>query len=145
MLSSIELLLAGKQIMHLLLATGNADLRISIELMLGEEPGVSIVGAASEVEGLLALIRSSDPDIVILDWDLPGRSRTEFLAEAHRINSQLRFIVLGAEPELKVQIVEAGASACVIKGSPPDELIADYRRTAVQIRSATEAPLVEKE
>ncbi len=114
--------------------------------MLSEEPGVSIVGVASEeVEDLIALIRSSDPDIVILDLDLPGLSTAELLSEVQRINSHLGFIVLGSMPELKEQIILVGASDTVVKGSPPDELLDAYRRTAGLIRSAADQTLVQKE
>ncbi len=107
--------------------------------MLSEEPGVSIVGVASEeVEDLITLIRSSDPDIVILDLDLPGLSTVELLSEVQRINSRLGFIVLGSMPELKEQIILVGVSDSVVKSSPPDELLEAYRRTAGLIRSAAD-------
>jgi hypothetical protein len=48
-------------------------------------------------------------------------------------------------PELKEQTILAWASDFVVKGSPPDELLEAYRRTAGQIRSAADPSLVHKE
>ena len=113
--------------MHVLLATEQADLRISLELLLDQEPGVNIIGSASETEGLLALIRSAQPDIVILEWDLPGRPMNDLLAAAHRLRHQAKFIVLGKQTQQKEQVLQAGADAFVEKGGPPERLLAAFR------------------
>jgi DNA-binding NarL/FixJ family response regulator len=129
--------------MFVLPATEHPDLRLSIELLLSEEPGVTIVGAASETEGLLALIRSSNPDIVILDWDLPGRPVARLLAEARASDSQVRFIVLCPQPEVQEQARQAGADAYVVKGSPPEQLLAVFRKTRILAKSAAGEPAKE--
>ena len=43
--------------MRVLLADQRPDVRLSLAILLGKEPGVSIVGSASETEGLLALAK----------------------------------------------------------------------------------------
>jgi two-component system response regulator DesR len=113
--------------MHVLLATEQADLRISLELLLDQEPGVNIIGSVSETEGLLALIRSAQPDIVILEWDLPGRPMNDLLAAARRLGHQAKFIVLGNQPQQKQKALQAGADAFVEKGGPPERLLAAFR------------------
>ncbi len=121
--------------MHVLLATEQADLRISLELLLDQEPGVNIIGSASETEGLLALIRSAQPDIVILEWDLPGRPMNDILAAAHRLGHPAKFIVLGKQPKQKEQALQAGAAAFVEKGGPPEQLLAAFRQVRSHIRA----------
>ena len=115
--------------MRVLLATKFADLRLSIELLLSEEPGVTIVGTASEAEGLLGLVGSAHPDIVVLDWDLPGSPAPDLLARASAIWERARFIILGGRAEIREQARQAGAAAFVLKGSPPEQLQAAFRRT----------------
>lgn len=122
--------------MRVLLATRHADLRLSIELLLSEEPGVFVVGAASEALGLMALIHSSVPDIVILEWDLPGRADSSLLNEALTRDESPKFIVLTSQPNLE-KLIRAGSEiAFVMKGDPPERLLAAFRNTRVQLKSA---------
>lgn len=131
--------------MHVLLATKHPNLRLSIELLLSHEPGVAVLGAASETEGLLALIKSTSPDIVILDWDLPGRLMVDFLDEAHILAVQAKFIVLGNQPEMRRQALQAGADAFVVEGDPPEKLLAAFREARTQIKSTVDESATKKE
>jgi DNA-binding NarL/FixJ family response regulator len=134
-----------RRTMHVLLASEHPDLRLSIELLLSQEPGVSIVGSASETEGLLALIKSTNPDIVILDWDLPGRPVAELLAKKSISRDRTRFIVLCTRPELKNQARQAGADFCLVKGDTPDELLAVVQQTRNKLRTKIDESKSEKE
>ena len=53
--------------MHVLLASQDPNLRLAFELLLHEEPGLIIVGAVSETEGLIALVRTTCPDLALVD------------------------------------------------------------------------------
>ena len=113
--------------MKILLATEDPDLRLSLELMLSEEPAVIIAGATSESEGLLALIKSTQPAIVLLDWRLPGRPPADVLAESCCRPESPYFIILGASAQEKKPAMSAGADAFVVKGAPPDQLLTTFR------------------
>lgn len=121
--------------MKMILATKDPSLRISLELALSEEPSVNLAGTASEGHGLSALIKSSKPDLVIVDWDLPGRSPAKIMAQSHRLFKDVRFIVMGTSPQDKDQALAAGADAYVVKGDPPDQLIEAFRASRKQIQS----------
>lgn len=113
--------------MHVLLATEQPDLRLALEMLLGEEPGVVVVGGVSEAEGLLALVRITLPDLVLLDWDLPGRPLPGVLAESFALSRPPRFIVLGRDLRARQVAIDAGADAFVIKGDSPNQLLAAFR------------------
>ena len=131
--------------MRVLLATKFADLRLSIEVLLSEEPGVTIVGAASEAEGLLGLIGSAHPDIVVMDWGLPGLPAADILARASAIWERAKFIILGGRPEIREQAHRAGAAAFVVKGGPPEQLQAAFRRTRGALMTVPEQSESRKE
>ena len=96
-----------------------------------------IAGVASETEGLLALITSTKPDIVILDWDLPDRPVADRLVQASQLKSRPRFIVLGSDgPAAREESRQAGMMTFVVKGEPPELLLAAYRQTKMEIRIA---------
>ena len=121
--------------MHTLIAAKQADLRLAIDLYLAEEPGVTVVGTASEAPSLRALLRTSRPDLVLLDWELPGHPPASLLAEIKRLDCHPQVIVLGKKTALKPAVLAAGADAFVLKGDPPGQLLAAVRQA--QSRRAT--------
>jgi DNA-binding NarL/FixJ family response regulator len=123
--------------MKILLATEDPNLRLSLELILSEEPSVTVSGAASEAEGLAALIRFTHPAIVLLDWNLPGRPAADIIAEVRQTYPETNFIVLGLSPAGKQQALSAGAAAFVVKGDPPDQLLRSFRTLRKQSQSTS--------
>ena len=121
--------------MKILLAVEDTNLRLSLELILSEEPSVTIAGTASEADGLSALIKSSHPAIVLLDWNLPGRPLSAVIAETNRRANATKFIALGPSPADKEQALSAGADAFVVKGDPPEQLLAAFRALRKQIKA----------
>ena len=113
--------------MQILFAIGDTDLRLSLELLLSEEPGVRIVGSASDTEGMLALVKSGCPDLVLLDWDLPGRPIQDLLGELQSLDRQLKSIVLGRRSRSKEAALRAGADVYLTKGDPPEQLLVAIR------------------
>lgn len=120
--------------MNVVLAMRHAQARLALELALSEEPGVMVVGAASETEGALALARTTQPDLVLLEWDLPGRPSPDVLAIARTLVKPLRVLVLGCDPHLRQPALHAGASAFVLVGDPPELLLGAVREVRVSMR-----------
>lgn len=113
--------------MKVVLAVRNTRLRLALDLVLSEEPGVTVVGVASETEGLLALAQAARPDLVLLEWGLSGRPTPEVLAEARALTHSLRCLVLGGDPTLEQPALRAGACAFVLIGDPPERLLGALR------------------
>jgi two-component system, OmpR family, phosphate regulon response regulator PhoB len=92
--------------------------------------GFQVMRAGSAEEAAVA-IRAALPDLVLLDWMLPGQSGAE-LARRLRSNERTRdlpIIMLTARvhEEDRVQGLEAGADDYVTKPFSPKELIARVR------------------
>ena len=66
--------------MQVVLAVQHSDLGLALQLSLDTVPGLFVVGMATETASLRALLRTADPDLVILDWDLPGYAPIQLLA-----------------------------------------------------------------
>lgn len=113
--------------MRILLAVGDTDLRLSLELMLSEEPGIRIAGSVTDASGLLALVNSSCPDLVLLDWELPGGSIEAVLGELHAFDCQPKCIVLGRRHSSQDLAVRAGADIYLTRGDPPEQLLGAIR------------------
>ena len=58
--------------MRVLLADGKPALRSAMRLLLEQEADVNIVAEVADVETLLAAAEHMRPDLVLLDWELPG-------------------------------------------------------------------------
>ena len=112
--------------MRILLATGETDLRLSLELLLSEQPGIKILGGASDTEGFIALVESTCPELALLDWDLPGRPVEEVLSHIQLFEVPPKLIVLGMDPDSKEAALQAGVDAFIDKGDPPESLLAAF-------------------
>ena len=113
--------------MRVLLAAGRADLRLSLELLLSEQPGVEIVGSASEGDGLLALIHTTKPDLLVTDWEIPGRPMPAIISEAIKSNPHPRILILASSNSGCQAALGAGADAAVLKGSSPNLLLTTFQ------------------
>ena len=127
--------------MYVLLAIQDPDLRLAMELLLHEQPGFSIVGVTSETQGLLALAKITCPELVLFDWNLPGPPVDQALAEMKSTEIPPRFVVLGERAEDECIALEAGADAFVVKGSPPETLLAALRPDPDHLKSTGKIPL----
>lgn len=88
--------------------------------------GHEVVGESDDVTRALSDVMRLQPDVLILDMQLDGRSGLEVLAELQRRQSPTRVAVVSMSAE-EFDVAEAlrrGASAYVLKGSRPGELLA---------------------
>jgi DNA-binding NarL/FixJ family response regulator len=109
--------------MDIVLASARADLRFSMEVLLREQSGLVVIGTATGSDGLLALIETTRPVLVILDWDLPGRPIEDVLAKAHAADCRPYVIVLGKDEASQRVALSAGADAFVLRGDSPRTLL----------------------
>lgn len=121
--------------MKIVLALRQAQARLVLELVLSDEPGLTVVGTASETEGLLALARTAQPDLVLVEWDLPGRPMPEVLMVARSLPHSTHVLVLGRDSQQHQPALHAGAQAFVLVGDPPECLLAAVRQERATLRS----------
>ncbi len=114
------------------LADDQAWLRSAERLLLEQEPDVEIVGEAAEVKSLLAKIEVLCPDLVLLDWELPGLKSShagrQLLMALHAYCPDLTVIVLSGRPEAGQLALAAGADYFVSKADPPESLLGALRK-----------------
>ena len=109
--------------MHILLADKQVEVRSALRFLLEQELGMRVVGEAAEANALLAQDMATAPDIVLLDWELPGAQATDLLlALRSRCHSTI-VIALSGRPEARRAALDAGVDAFVSKGDPPESLL----------------------
>ncbi len=124
--------------MHVVLADSQPKVRSALQMLLKHALGVSVVGQAGEATTLLEQIRTIHPDLVLLDWELPGLAAIGSLSALREDCPKLLVIVLSGRPEVRQKALTAGADAFVSKIDPPEYLLAALR-TVDSKRKAMEA------
>ncbi|NES21861.1 MAG: response regulator transcription factor [Symploca sp. SIO3E6] len=112
---------------HILVVEDEAKLAQFIELELKYE-GYRVSVANDGLAGLAA-VRESQPDLVILDWMLPGISGPEICRRLRTTGDQVPVILLTAKDEVgdRVAGLDAGADDYVVKPFSVEELLARVR------------------
>jgi DNA-binding NarL/FixJ family response regulator len=109
--------------MRILLADDQPEVCSALRLLLEQESGLEVVGEAAEIEELLAQIEATRPDLVLLDWELPGLNASSSLSALRSCCSRLVVVALSGRPEARRAALDAGADAFVSKGYPPERLL----------------------
>jgi len=90
---------------------------------LGTE--VEVVGAASDVDVAIEMIRARVPDVVLVDVHMPGGGGARVISEVLASHPDIRFLALSVSdaPEDVIATIRAGARGYVTKTIGPDELV----------------------
>jgi two-component system phosphate regulon response regulator PhoB len=104
-----------------LICEDDANLRTLVRLALGD--GYRFFEAPDGPSGL-ALAERTDPDLIVLDLMLPGRSGLDVLRELRSGDdfAETRVIVISAWSDSDAAAIEAGADRFLAKPFDPDEL-----------------------
>lgn len=114
--------------MRVLVADAHPEVRWALRTAIGEEPSLTVAGEVSDSEQLLRQVRAQHPDVILLEWELPGQPGAESLASLDCIQHGSRVVVLSRQPEAKKAALAAGADAFVSKTDTPEQLLAVLRR-----------------
>jgi two-component system, NarL family, response regulator NreC len=126
----------------------HAVVRAGLRSLLAEA-GVEVVGDAGDAESALEQLGGLDPDVLIVDVNLPGRSGLDALPDLLAAAPGAKAIVLSMQnhPRYARQAFAAGARGYVVKDAFEHELIAGvdavaggatYVNPALGARLATE-------
>ena len=116
---------------RVLVVEDNDSVMRLVEIVLGLEPDIEIVGKAASADEALASAASSRPSVVVLDNQMPGRAGLEITDEFRALGVQ-GVVVYSAESSvlLDSEAARAGAEVCPKTGDIQD-LVAAIRRAAV--------------
>ena len=114
--------------MRIVLADDQSKVLFALNTLLARYPDLVIAGEASNASELMLLISETKPDLIILDWQLPGLKHVGCLSEIRERLPGLIVIALSGRPELSHSALDAGADAFVSKIDPPERLIGTIAR-----------------
>ncbi|MCC5864950.1 MAG: response regulator [Wenzhouxiangella sp.] len=99
--------------------------RTGLKNILSAEPGFKIIGETSTGEEAIRLARDLEPDVILMDVELPGLSGLETTERILKVQSRVRVVVLTAhsEPPLPARLLDIGASGYLTKACSARELV----------------------
>jgi DNA-binding NarL/FixJ family response regulator len=123
----------AKAKIRIVLVEDHGILREGLRALILMESDFDIVGEFASVEQSLAGIAELQPDLIITDLALPGRSGIELLAEVKQLSPRTRKLVLTAhENEEYIRAaLNAGANGYVLKDANSTELMLAIRTVSV--------------
>jgi DNA-binding NarL/FixJ family response regulator len=99
--------------------------REGLELIIGHQPDMEVVGSAATGEEALDVFAHSRPDVTLMDLRLPGITGLETIRAIRRLDGHARIAVLtmyqGDEDVYRA--LQAGAAACLFKDTLSKDLI----------------------
>lgn len=118
------------QRLRVMLADDHKIVCQGLTLVLQQHPDIEVVGQASDGVAAVELARQTQPDVILMDVSMPRMNGVEATRQVKREFANIRVIGLSMheEADMAEAMREAGASAYLTKGGPPDVLVETIRR-----------------
>lgn len=104
--------------------------RTGICHMLGDTPDIDVVAQADSGESAIELARRLQPDVVLLDVNMPGIGGAETTRRLVQNSPDIRVLAVSgmAEEPYPSLLLKAGARGYITKGAPLDEMVRAIRK-----------------
>jgi len=106
--------------------------RMGLVSLVNTEADLTVVGEADDGEQAIALYQELQPDLVLMDVRMPGKSGPEATTQIRRLGADARVLILSAfdgDEEIHSALA-AGAQGYVLKSATGEELIPAIRAVA---------------
>jgi DNA-binding NarL/FixJ family response regulator len=116
---------ANDQIIRIAVVEDDRTLRDVLAILLNGTPGFSCVASYGNGEDAVAGLPMMNPDVVLMDINLPGMSGIECILRLKEMNHSMLFIMLTVfeDSDVIFQSLSAGASGYLLKQTPPARLL----------------------
>lgn len=106
--------------------------RAGFALIIGAEADLTLVGEAVDGGEAIALAERADPDVMLMDIQMPGMDGIEATRRIRSLPNPPKIIVLTTfeRDDYIFAALQAGASGFLIKNAPPEDLLDAIRIVA---------------
>src|SRR5437763_943880 len=110
---------------RVVLADDHAVVREALAQILEESGCIRVVGQAADGPGAVDAALKARPDVLVLDYTMPGLGAPEVLSSLRQLRPELKVLVLTVHENIHycVQALECGAHGYVVKSAAVGELV----------------------
>jgi len=110
---------------RVLIVDDHAIVRAGLRAVLKGEPGMELVGEATNGEEAIQISQVVNPDVIVLDLNMPGLSGIQVTRLIKQEQPEVRILILTVHEDeaLLREAIRAGASGYIIKHAAENELI----------------------
>jgi DNA-binding NarL/FixJ family response regulator len=115
---------------RILLADDHELFREPLKRLIEAQDGMVVVGEAARTAEVLSEARRGNPDVVLLDIEMPGRSCVEVVADLKGWRRDLRILVVTGyhDKAYAVRLLREGADGYITKDAAPQTLLDAIKR-----------------
>ncbi len=119
-------------VIRVMVVDDHALVREGTAQILSAEADLEVVGQTGNAEEGFALFEQVQPDVLLVDVNLPGASGLEFARQALRLDPTVRIIVVSAYDDYAyvTEALEIGVSGYLLKTASGNELVDAVRAAA---------------
>jgi two-component system, NarL family, response regulator NreC len=113
-------------LIKILLVDDHAVVRMGLTMLLNSNPEMQVIGEASEGNEGIKKAMKLKPDVVVMDLSMPhGKDGLSATSELKKLMPNVNILILTMhdDEEYLFRAIQAGASGCILKSAPHDELM----------------------
>ncbi|MBJ8342085.1 response regulator transcription factor [Antrihabitans sp. YC3-6] len=121
---------------RILLADDQALVRGALAALLDLESDLNVVAEVGRGDEVLDAVAAAQPDVALLDVEMPGLDGISVAAELHRSHPDIKILMVTTfgRPGYLRRAIDAGASGFVVKDTPARQLADAVRRVHMGLR-----------
>jgi len=121
--------------LKILVVDDEPEARILLQYMLQEEEELKLVGFAENVDEAIRITRKENPDLVILDIQMPGKDGFSFIEQIGLEGYTPGIIFVTAYENFAIRAIRTSAFDYILKPVRREELVAAIHRYRNKIQS----------
>ncbi|MCC7362119.1 MAG: response regulator transcription factor [Anaerolineales bacterium] len=116
---------------RVLIADDHPVFRFGLKALLGAAPDLEVTGEAADGEQAVALAANLQPDVVVMDLNMPGLSGLEATRQILQTSPHIGILVVTMFDDDSVfAAMQAGARGYLLKGTEPEATVRAIRTVA---------------
>ncbi|MFH5211705.1 response regulator [Antrihabitans sp. NCIMB 15449] len=121
---------------RILLADDQALVRGALAALLELESDLNVVAEVGRGDEVLDAVAAAQPDVALLDVEMPGLDGISVAAELHRSHPDIKILMVTTfgRPGYLRRAIDAGANGFVVKDTPARQLADAVRRVHMGLR-----------